>query len=216
MARNEEKAQSMLYRFREAQSIELGLSKPKERRPHLASLANTLDEAEKWRRDVIREISRNVSKINDASLPEAHIRDLNDDINKLLRAKNHWEDRVLQLGGPDYKKIGPKMIDHQGKQVPGNRGYKYFGRAKELPGVRELFETQSNATTKSKQNNRAELIKHADAVYFGYSDEADDGELLEYERQVTEQRILKLRSAHDATLSDDSSSNESDDSENES
>ncbi|KAJ2420700.1 hypothetical protein GGF41_004151, partial [Coemansia sp. RSA 2531] len=86
----------------------------------------------------------------------------------------------------------------------------------ELPGVRELFETQSNATTKSKQNNRAELIKHADAVYFGYSDEADDGELLEYERQVTEQRILKLRSAHDATLSDDSSSNESDDSENES
>ncbi|KAJ2012258.1 NineTeen Complex (NTC) component, partial [Coemansia sp. S610] len=182
----------MLYRFREAQSIELGLSKPKERRPHLASQARTLDDAEKWRRDVIREISRNVSKINDASLPEAHIRDLNDEINKLLRVKNHWDDRVLELGGPDYKKTGPKMIDHQGKQVPGNRGYKYFGRAKELPGVRELFESQAIQTTKSKRNNRAELIKHADAVYFGYSDEADDGELLEYERQATEKRMLKL------------------------
>ncbi|KAJ2810457.1 NineTeen Complex (NTC) component, partial [Coemansia furcata] len=208
-------AQSMLYRFREAQSLELGLTKPKERRPHLASQARTLDDAEKWRRDVIREISRNVSKINDASLPETHIRDLNDEINKLLRAKNHWEDRVLELGGPDYRKIGPKMIDHQGKQVPGNRGYKYFGRAKELPGVRELFEAQTSATIKSKRNNRAELIKHADAVYFGYCDEADDGELLKYERQVTEQRMQILRSAHDAALSDDSSG-ESDTSENES
>ncbi|KAJ2317326.1 NineTeen Complex (NTC) component, partial [Coemansia sp. RSA 2681] len=221
-------AQSMLFRFREAQSIELGLSKPKERRPHLASQANTLDEAERWRRDVISEISRNVSKIHDASLPETHIRDLNDSINKLLRAKNHWEDRVLELGGPDYKKIGPKMIDHQGKEVPGNRGYKYFGRAKELPGVRELFDSshqggRGNAAN-MKRNNRAELIKHADAVYFGFCDENDDGELLEYERKVTEQRIQKLRSAHDATLDSDGnesssssgSSTNDDDSENES
>ncbi|KAJ2746057.1 NineTeen Complex (NTC) component [Coemansia sp. BCRC 34301] len=192
----------MLFRFREAQSIELGLSKPKERRPHLASQAKTLDEAEKWRRDVIREISRNVSKIHDASLPETQVRDVNDVINKLLRAKNHWEDRVLELGGPDYKKIGPRMIDHQGKEVPGNRGYKYFGRAKELPGVRELFDSQASAAARSKRNNRADLIKHADAVYFGFCDENDDGELLEYERQVTEKRMQKLRSAHDATLDD--------------
>lgn len=26
------------------------------------------------------------------------------------------------------------MLDHEGKEVPGNRGYKYFGAAKELPG----------------------------------------------------------------------------------
>lgn len=32
------------------------------------------------------------------------------------------------------------MLDHEGKEVPGNRGYKYFGAAKELPGVKELFE----------------------------------------------------------------------------
>ena len=23
------------------------------------------------------------------------------------------------------QKIGPKMLDHEGKEVPGNRGYKY-------------------------------------------------------------------------------------------
>ncbi|KAJ2909630.1 NineTeen Complex (NTC) component [Coemansia aciculifera] len=219
-ARNEEKAMSMLYRFREAQSLELGLSKPKQRRPHLASQVNSRDEAEKWRLDVIREISRNVSRIHDVSLPEAQIKDLNDEINKLLRAKNHWEDRIRELGGPDYRKVGPKMIDHQGKEVPGNRGYKYFGRAKELPGVRELFDTQggsaAGAGARHRRNNRAELVKHADAVYFGFCDENDDGELLEYERQATEQRIQKLRSAHDATLDSDDSSNDDDDSENES
>ena len=40
------------------------------------------------------------------------------------------------------QKVGPKMLDHEGKEVPGNRGYKYFGAAKDLPGVRELFEKE--------------------------------------------------------------------------
>ncbi|CAG8727130.1 11286_t:CDS:2, partial [Ambispora leptoticha] len=65
MARNEEKAQSMLYRFREAQAAELGLLKPKERRPYLASDCTNVREAEKWRQQILREISRKVSKIQD-------------------------------------------------------------------------------------------------------------------------------------------------------
>ena len=40
------------------------------------------------------------------------------------------------------QKVGPKMLDSEGKEVPGNRGYKYFGAAKDLPGVRELFEQE--------------------------------------------------------------------------
>lgn len=51
--------------------------------------------------------------------------------------------QIKELGGPDYRKIGPKMLDHEGKEVPGNRGYKYFGAAKDLPGVKELFESVS-------------------------------------------------------------------------
>lgn len=212
----------MLYRFREAQSIEMGTNEPKQRRPHLASQAETLGEAERWRRDVIREISRSVSRIHDLSVPETQIRDLNDEINKLLRIKGHWEKRVLELGGPDYRKIGPKMLDHQDKKVPGNRGYKYFGRAKDLPGVRELFDEQSKANERQKKKpSKAEMLRRADAMYFGYRDENDGDELLEYERKLTEERIKKLRASHDATLdesSDDSSSNDGnsiDDSDNE-
>lgn len=34
------------------------------------------------------------------------------------------------------------MLDQEGKEVPGNKGYKYFGAARDLPGVRELFEQE--------------------------------------------------------------------------
>ena len=37
-----------------------------------------------------------------AGLGEFRVRDLNDEINKLLREKRHWEERILDLGGPDY------------------------------------------------------------------------------------------------------------------
>lgn len=75
-----------------------------------------------------------------AGLGEFRIRDLNDEINKLLREKRHWENQISALGGPHYRRYGPKMFDTEGREVPGNRGYKYFGAAKDLPGVRELFE----------------------------------------------------------------------------
>ena len=38
-----------------------------------------------------------------AGLGEFKIRDLNDEINKLLREKLAWEERILEIGGPDYK-----------------------------------------------------------------------------------------------------------------
>jgi hypothetical protein len=36
-----------------------------------------------------------------AGLGEFRIRDLNDEINKLLREKKRWEERILELGGAD-------------------------------------------------------------------------------------------------------------------
>lgn len=38
-----------------------------------------------------------------AGLGEFKIRDMNDEINKLLREKGHWEVRIKELGGPDYR-----------------------------------------------------------------------------------------------------------------
>ena len=176
MARNQEKRQLLLNRLWQAKQDE---GKVKERRPFLATDCNDLKEAEKWRQQVIRQISKKVSQIQNPGLGEYRIRDLNDEINKLLREKGHWQDRILELGGPDYYKIGPKMIDHEGKEVPGNRGYKYFGAAKDLPGVRELFEKEP---IRAARKTRGELARNVDADYYGYRDD-DDGVLIPLEQE---------------------------------
>ncbi|KAJ3032712.1 NineTeen Complex (NTC) component, partial [Rhizoclosmatium hyalinum] len=99
MARNEEKAQSMLFRFREAQNAELGIGIARnERRPGNTARVSTVREADRWRGDIIREISRKVAKIQDPGLTEYQVRDLNDKINKLFRDKRAWEYRIKELG----------------------------------------------------------------------------------------------------------------------
>ena len=37
------------------------------------------------------------------SLSEFAVRDLNDEINKLIKEKGRWEWRIKELGGPDYR-----------------------------------------------------------------------------------------------------------------
>ena len=82
-------------------------------------------------------------------MTDYEIRDLNDEINKLLREKWHWETQILNLGGANYRRAGVRVKDADGKELPHQRGYKYFGRAKELPGVKELFEAQGRVPLSS-------------------------------------------------------------------
>lgn len=185
MARNAEKAMTTLARWRAAQVSDTG--KERERRPYLASECLDLSKAEKWRMQIIREIAKKVAQIQNAGLGEFRIRDLNDEINKLLREKGHWETQIRELGGPDYAKVGPRMLDHEGKEVPGNRGYKYFGAAKDLPGVRELFEQEPPPPPRK---TRAELMKDIDADYYGYRDD-DDGILTPLEQNEERRAIAK-------------------------
>ena len=65
---------------------ERGGSKP-ERRPYLSTLCENVGEAIKWRGQIIRDIAKKVSQIQNAGLGEFKLRDLNDEINKLLREK---------------------------------------------------------------------------------------------------------------------------------
>ncbi|EIW78160.1 Isy1-domain-containing protein [Coniophora puteana RWD-64-598 SS2] len=186
MARNEEKAQSMLYRFREAQAAELGLGTRGDRRPKMASACKSLRECERWRGELLREISRKVSKIQDAGLTDYELRDLNDEINKLLREKRHWENQIVALGGANYRR-NMAMLDDDGKEVPGTKGYKYFGRAKELPGVKELF--QSRKKDEEEENQALAYYRkftNQGPAYFGDLDE-NDGSLLDYERAAEDQ-----------------------------
>lgn len=73
--------------------------------------------------------------------------------------------------------------------MASNRGYKYFGAAKDLPGVRELF--QQAAEDEPARKSRAELSKNVDADYYGYMDD-DDGYLVPLEKAEEENSINKI------------------------
>ena len=64
---------------------------------------NSLSEADIWRTSVVREIIKKVADIQNGSLAEYKIRELNDSINELVQVKDQWEKRILDLGGRDYK-----------------------------------------------------------------------------------------------------------------
>ncbi|WWC88477.1 uncharacterized protein L201_003388 [Kwoniella dendrophila CBS 6074] len=189
MSRNQEKAQSMLYRFREQQAQEMGMGNriKGDRRPRMASSVSSLRECERWRGDIMRDINRKVGKIQDVSLGDYEIRDLNDEINSLFREKRHWENQIVNLGGANYKRGNVSMTDDQGREVPGTRGYKYFGRAKELPGVKELFEKgATQATEESARNASFQMFRHQGPSYYGDEDEMDS-KLIEEEEELSKQ-----------------------------
>ena len=126
-ARNSEKAQSMLFRFRAQQAASLGIiDAGRTRRPKLITEVNSIPACEKWRGQVLKEISRKVSKIQEQSLSDFQIRDLNDEINKAMREKHMWEVQIRNLGGPNYMRGGGRVYDEDGKEIPGGgKGYRY-------------------------------------------------------------------------------------------
>ncbi|CAH2053359.1 unnamed protein product [Thlaspi arvense] len=176
--------QSMLNRFITMKETEK--KKPKERRPYLASECRDLAEADKWRQQIMREIGRKVTEIQNEGLGEHRLRDLNDEINKLLREKYHWERRIVELGGPNYMRHAAKMTDLEGNiiDVPNTSGrgpgYRYFGAAKKLPGIRELFEKPPELR---KRRTRYDIYKRIDASYYGYRDD-EDGMLEKLEKNA--------------------------------
>lgn len=114
-----------------------------------------------------------------------------------MREKHMWEVQLRNLGGPNYMRFGPKMYDEDGRAVPGSRGYKYFGRARELPGVKELFEDlqakpKADAKKDEERKLRAEMRKNVDADYYGYNRDEEDGTLLAYERLKEEQALRNM------------------------
>lgn len=126
-----------------------------------------------------------------AGLTDYEVRDLNDEINKLLREKRHWENQIVALGGANYRR-NVAMLDDDGKEVPGTKGYKYFGRAKDLPGVRELF--QSRKKEEEEENQVFAFYKkflNQGPVYYGDLDDNDQN-LLHYERQAEAEGTLPL------------------------
>ena len=211
MARNSEKAQSMLYRFRAQAASSSGLLPTSgTRRPKAPSTIATIPACEKFRGQILRDVSRKLLKIQEDSLSDAQLRDLNDEINKLMKEKWGWERRIRELGGPNYgRSVGGVMFDEMGNAMEGGgggKGYRYFGRARGLPGVKEMFERAAKrqargsgkdededgegegAKVKRREINRRNL----DARYFGWGNDEDDGTLLKYERRKEKEAVQRL------------------------
>ena len=70
--------------------------------------------------------------------------------------------------------------------------YRYFGRAKELPGVKELFASKKKDEEEENlaANYYKKFLNHG-PPYYGDLDEAD-GKLLGYEMQAEEQGMINM------------------------
>jgi hypothetical protein len=78
----------MLFRFRAAQAADLGiLDIGRTRRPKGITSMDSIPTCEKWRGQVLKDISRKVTRIQDPSLTDFQIRDLNDEITRVTRCE---------------------------------------------------------------------------------------------------------------------------------
>lgn len=112
----------------------------------------TLNELEQKRDDIVRDMYRKITRIQNIRLPDAQIMDLNDEINALFREKIGIERRIQELGGRAYLQESGS-IDTQ--------KYRYFGRARTLSGVQDVLNPQ-------KRESRDEQVRMVDLAYFGY------------------------------------------------
>lgn len=168
------------------------------KRPHLASECEFLADAERFRNQIVREISRLIEKIQNPALGDHEIRETNDEINHKMREKWHWNKRIHELGGLDYNAIERKRQIEEGGQT--HRGYQYFGAAKDLPGVRELLAKEENKEHKKK--SARELFNRISPDYYGWRDE-EDGVLLEVEAAATTRNDQLMHKKRPKTTADE-------------
>lgn len=195
MARPAEKARAMLNKWvkMREQGNAPAVAPRHQKRPHLASECEHLSDAEYYRNQIIREITAGIAKIQNPGLGEHAIRDLNDEINKRLREKHHWNKRIYALGGLDYISLEKKRQIEEGDPQATEGGYRYFGAAKDLPGVKEMLAKQEQKAVKKK-----DLWKSITPDYFGWRDE-EDGVVVELEGEAVQVHLRETKKRPRAT-----------------
>jgi pre-mRNA-splicing factor ISY1 len=88
---------SIYDRFRDAAAEEMGIRPASRKRPTNTLDTKTVVEAERWRTELIKDLTRRIEKIHEPGLSDGQLRDVNDDINNKLRIKLQWV-RVFDLG----------------------------------------------------------------------------------------------------------------------
>ena len=156
--------------------------------PRDPGTVSSISEAEKWRSKIVEILSDKINKLYKDPLPEQQIRYLNDKANALMRKLRRWELRILELGGIDYGKVGIQTPNGDILNTNQNQ-YQYFGRARKLPGVQQLIESEKqrtidNINMSNKKKKREEYMEKVDASYYGL--EPEDG--IEEIEKLYEQR----------------------------
>ncbi|CAK9442345.1 uncharacterized protein LODBEIA_P60880 [Lodderomyces beijingensis] len=160
------------YKNREAGVIETN----PQLRPKNVKKVRSIPQAETWRNIVMGEISSKLTQINDPNESDFRLRELNDELNQLFRDKKTWEYQIKALGGNDYiHNHNKKDMINSGANVAG---WRYFGRAKELPDIKKSIEESKKQALRGKVSKAAILKarkKRLDDFYYGKGE--DDREL---------------------------------------
>ena len=187
----------MLVRFQEAQAAKDGGFQDFSRlkRPTKIMKISNLEEALKWRHEVVKEIGQKVTQIHDPSLNEYQITELNDELNRLFQENIRWESHIKnKLRGPDLKRR--KQLNTTGGTLIN--GKRYFGRALELKEVQNLLKEQKEQYEKEKsgKEKKREMIKKKkrwentlkDDYFVGNADES----FVRYEESKTNELRARL------------------------
>ncbi|ELP93205.1 pre-mRNA-splicing factor ISY1, putative [Entamoeba invadens IP1] len=164
MARNQEKAQSMLNRWKLMQSgtfVDNRQTKPK-----APNMCKTLQEAKFWRQMVVKDMTQKIGEIQNAGIGENTVRSKNIEINKLNKERCAYERKIIELGGVVASKKDERFEER----------FMYFGAAKLLP------EAKSENSNLKEKTQLKEDLKLLGEEYYGM-DEYETQELLEEERR---------------------------------
>lgn len=180
----------MLYRFRKAMraSDDSNFVASAGRTTGLGGGANptscnSIPAALRARRELRKSLSRQIMRIQDASLESDTIRRLNDQINESLRTVRAWDECLLRLGHRMEREEGADGALYGNENI-NVHGYWYFGRARELPGVRELLQEQERERGQGQEQEQGRprgqqptcspldlrltrMMERADDEYFG-------------------------------------------------
>lgn len=167
-----DKANSVLVRFQEQQAESATGYKDYSRykRPKNVSRIKSLKEANEWKRQVSKEIQQKSTRIYDPSLNEVQIAELNDELNDLFKEWKRWQwhiNHTLMEKKTKRKTLEDgHLLANAGKLIHGKR---YFGRALELPEVKEWQESQKQNSTdivniKRVPRNKNDFYYHGKAT----------------------------------------------------
>jgi pre-mRNA-splicing factor ISY1 len=148
-------------------------------KPSDPGAVQSLAVCERWRQRISAELDQKLERLYNEPLPEAETRFLNDEANAVVREIRRWEIRIAELGGVDHTRVAHPGPAGELLNVAAGH-YQYFGRARELPGVRALLDAEKRQRAEAAAGGatREALLGRVGVAYYALDDDGalDAGE----------------------------------------